>query len=223
LYRCSLKTDLKKIDRIITPAEVRAWFGKSKQQKLKPEVYGKIAAGLTNLRWPSDPPPKARSRSPVSESCLWDIKAAGKDAKALLASIPVMLSHFREPKWSPEHQEAYKAIDALNQTLHAAMPYIEWPLGRYEPSKGKKAPKNWHMHSFLIARLVIDTFLEAGHKAPGITHNSIVVTIIKNALVRMQFPYSKTVSREAIGAHLKRWHEKYGSLALRRTDDLVTK
>jgi hypothetical protein len=208
----SLDRFRKKVDRTITPAEVKTWFGQSRQQKLKPAIYSKIAADLNKLRWPSDPLPKDRSRPTTRKSGLWDLNAAANAAKTLLDDMPAMLSHWQEPKWSPEHQAAYKAIRALNGALIAAMPYIEQPLGPRKGSTGRKAPKDWHMPSILIAKLVIWALMEAGEDAPGVTHNSLVVRIIQKALVRMQFPQSGTLTRDAIGAHLKRRSKKYGTL-----------
>ena len=57
-------------DRTITPTEVKAWFGKSKQQKLKPDIYINIAAGLTKLRWPRDPPAKVGTKPMIRKSGL---------------------------------------------------------------------------------------------------------------------------------------------------------
>jgi hypothetical protein len=206
----SLDSVYKKAERAITPAEVQAWFGKPKQQTLQPNIFGKIATELNKLRWPSDPPPKDRSRTTTSKSRLWDIRPAASAAKTLHSNMPAMLSFWRGPQWCPEHQAAYKAICRLHEALSAAMPYIEQPLGPYKASTGRKAPKAWHMPSVLIAKLLVGALMEAGEDAPGITHNSVVVRIIKKALVRMQFPQSRTLSRDAIGAHLKRWDKKYG-------------
>jgi hypothetical protein len=218
-----LDTVRKKADRAITAAEVKTWFGKTKQQRLRPDIYGKIAADLTRLRWPSDPPPKDRYGHTESESGLWDIKVATKAAKTLLDDMPAMLSHWHEPKRSPEHQVAHKAVSALNEALNTAMPFIEWPLGPYKASLGRKKPKNWHVPSIVIARLVIDALVAAGEVAPGITHNSVTVRVVQKALIRMEFPYCKTLAREAIGAHLKRWSQKYGGLAQKKPTVLVTK
>lgn len=138
----------KKADRPITAAEVKSWFGNTKQQKLKPDIYGKIAACLNRLRWPSDPLPEDGFRPTTSKSGLWDLKAAAKTANTLLNYMPAMLSHWHEPKWSPEHRAAYEAVSALNEALTAAMPYVERPLGGpNKASTGKKVPKDWHMRS----------------------------------------------------------------------------
>jgi hypothetical protein len=206
----SLDSVYKKAERAITPAEVQAWFGKSKQQTLQPNIFGKIAADLNKFRWPSDPPPKDRLSPTTRKSRLWDTEVAANAARALHGDMPTMLSFWRKPQWSPEHQAAYKAIYKLQDALSAAMQYIEYPLGPYKPSTGRKAPKDWHMPSVLIAKLVIGALMEAGEDSPGITHNSLVVRIVQKAIVRMDFPYAKTLSRNAIGAHLKRWDRKYG-------------
>jgi hypothetical protein len=213
--------------RTITATEVESWFGRSKKLQLRPEKYGEIAAGLTKMRWPSDrPAAKVRSNLGINQKSarsFWDFEAATKAAKTLLDDMPAMLSHWQEPEWSPEHQSAYNAISVLNEALITALPYIEWPLGPYEVATGRKAPKDWHMPSILIAKSVIKALVAAGDDAPGITHNSLVVGIIQKALIRMQFPQSRTLSRDAIGAHLKQWNKKWGDLPRKPATALVTK
>jgi hypothetical protein len=213
--------------RTITAAEVETWFGNSKKLKSRPEKYGEIAAALTKMRWPSDrPASKLRSnlgRSQKNASGFWDFKVATKAAKMLRDDLPAMLLHWKDPEWSAHNRAAYAAIKSLDEALSSAMPYIEWPLGPYEAATGRKAPKAWHMPSILIAKSVIDALVAAGHDAPAITHNSLVVGIIQKALIRMQFPQSRTLSRDAIGAHLKQWNNKWGDLPPKRATDLVTK
>jgi hypothetical protein len=201
--------------RTITAAEVESWFGRSKKLKLRPEKYSEIAAGLTKMRWPSDPPAsKGRSngRSQKSASGFWNFEAATKAAKTLLDDLPAMLLHWKDPEWSADNRAAYAATKSLDEALSTAMPYIEWPLGRYSPQTGRKRPKDWHMHSVLVAKLVMQALVDAGEHKPAFTHNSLVVRIIHKALVRMDFPNSGTLSLDAIGMHLARWDEKYGLL-----------
>jgi hypothetical protein len=202
--------------RPITAAEVESWFGRSKKLKLRPEKYSEIGAGLTKMRWPSDPPAsKGRSRLGKNEKSaggFWDFEAATKAAKTLLDDLPAMLLHWKDPEWSAHNRAAYAAIKSLEEALSTAMPYIEWPLGQYSGQTGKKRPKDWHMHSVLIAKLVMQALVDAGEHKPGHTHNSLVVRIVHKALVRMGFPHSETLSLDAIGMHLARWDRKYGLL-----------
>jgi hypothetical protein len=198
-------------DQSITPEEVQSWFGKSKQKKLKPQIYRTIACQLNKFRGPSAPL-TIRSSPLERKSGMWDINGTAKAAKRLLQDMPAMLSHWRDRSWDPKDQAAYITIDALNEALSAAMPYIEHPLGEYDRANGRKAPKRWHSPSVLIAKYVMQALLDAGESLPSITHGSLVVRIVKKVLVRMQFPQSETVSRDALAAHLKRWKEKYGNL-----------
>ena len=64
--------------------------------------------------------------------------------------------------------------------------------------------------ALVIARLVIKVMIDAGHNEPGITRNSIVVRIVRNALIRINFPNTKMITISAIGAHLTRWNNKFG-------------
>ena len=52
--------------------------------------------------------------------------------------------------------------------------------------------------------------IRIGHGEPGITRNSVVVRIVRNALVRMNFQDVKMTTPAAIGAHLTRWDKKFG-------------
>jgi hypothetical protein len=209
--------------RTITAAEVKTWFGNSRKLSSKPEKYSEIATRLTRLRWPGDPPPapkadlKSRTRS-KSSSGFWNFDAATEAAKRLHSFLPAMILHWQDsPEWSPETRPAYEAIKALDETLSVAMPYIEWPLGRYERQTGQKRPKEWHLYSILIASFVLQALIGAGDANPGISHNSLVVKIIKTALVRINIPGSKTLSTGAIGAHLKRWKDTHGDLVPKPT------
>jgi hypothetical protein len=121
-----------------------------------------------------------------------------------------MLSHWEGQRWAPQTRGGFDAIKTLGDALFYAIPYIEWPLGYYEQKTGSKRPKPWHSMALVIARLVIKVIVEAGHSEPGITRNSVVVRIVRNALIRMNFLDVKMTTPAAIGAHLTRWDKKFG-------------
>jgi hypothetical protein len=197
--------------RTITAAEVRGWFGDSSCEV----QYSEIAAFLTKCRWPSDPPPPPDAPwlpkiiESGSNDC-WDFKAATDAAKTLRDSVPAMLSHWEGLRWAPETREGYEAIKGLGEALSAAMPYVEWPFGRYERQTSRKLMKDWHTYSALFANRIIDVLVEAGHQKPGITRNSVLVRVIHSALIRMKFPNPEMITRSAIGMHLTRWNEEFG-------------
>jgi hypothetical protein len=140
----------------------------------------------------------------------------------LLDSVPAMLSHWNGQRSTSETREGCEAIKALGDALSAAMHYIEWPFGRYEPQTGQKRPKDWHTYSIIIARLIVRTLIDAGEAAPGITHNSLVVQVTHRALIRLEVPNLGMLTPDAIGAHLARWNKKYG-LTPKGIAALVTK
>ncbi len=204
-----------KESRTITAAEVREWFGNSGKSKLDEAQYSEIAAGLTELRWPADPPPSPDSRwipkeIEVDPNRWWDFRAATDAAKLLMGSVPPMLSHWDGQRWAPDTRAGYDAIKSLGDALSTAMPHIEWPFGHYERQIRPKGSKAWHTVALLVARLVIWVMVEAGHADPGITRNSVVVRVVRKALIRMNFPNFQMITLTAIGAHLTRWDKRFG-------------
>jgi hypothetical protein len=213
--------------RKITSVEVRQWFGSSSKAKLHNPQYRKIASHLTKLHWPGDPPPPADSPwlatiNTEIDDRWWDFQAATAAAKTLRDSFPKMLAFQEGLQWAPETRDGLGAIKQLQASLVVAIPYIEWPFGYYKRATGYKPPKAWHTYASLVARLVIQEMVVAGHAEPGITRNSIVVRVVRKALIRMTIPYAKTVSNTAIGAYLTRWDKKYG-LTPKTIEALTTK
>lgn len=197
--------------RTITAAEIRAWIGKSRKSRLGNAQYREIAAYLTKLRWPCDSnsiPASWPSSVEIESDDYWNINAATDAAKSLLESIPAMLTHWNGLLWAPETRGGYAAIKTLQDALVIALPYIEWPFGYYKRQTGRKKPKPWHIPAVLIAKTVVKAMIEAGHGEPGITRNSVVARVVRQALIRKRFLHEITPS--AIGAHLTRWDKKYG-------------
>ena len=222
-----MKNPSRKTSRTITAIEVQEWIGKSSKSALGKAQFREIAASLTSYRWPIDPPPPPGSpwvprEIETDPNRWWDFEAARQAAKTLLKSAPAMLSHWEGQRWASQSRGGFDVIKALGDALFFAMPYIEWPFGYYERQTGSKRPKPWHAMALVIARLVIKVTVEAGYDEPGITRNSIVVRIVRNALIRMDFPNAKMITDTAIGAHLTRWNQKFG-LTPNRIAALTTK
>jgi hypothetical protein len=199
-------------ERTISAAEVKQWVGASSKAKLTDAQYDQIAVRLTKFRWNSDPPPSP-SRGPKlidgSDERWWDIKATTKAARTLRDSMPKMLAFQKTLQWAPETRDGYNAIDALKKALVAASPYIEHPFGG-KGAGGRKRAKQWHIYAFLIAQLIIDEMIKAGHPKPGITRNSVVVRVVQKALKRMGVDKSGILSTSTIGMYLTRRNNKYG-------------
>ena len=203
-----------KAARTITADEVAEWFGKSRRARLGQAQYRKLAAYLTKLRWPDDPPDPPDSPWLVKETIetgpdpWWNFSEAANAAKVLNESIPAMLRHWTGLLWAPETRGGYAAIKALEGALVVARPYIDWPFGRYERQSGRKQPKKWHLPAILIAKAIVQTMIEAGQHEPSIVGNSIVARVTSEALMRMKF--INAVTPHAVAAHLTRWDKKYG-------------
>jgi hypothetical protein len=199
--------------RTITATEVRAWFGKSRKSRLGDAQYREIAAYLTKIRWPTDVDGLLGPQPPTDKlesNDYWDFDAAFAAAKLLLESMPAMLRHWNGLLWAPETRGGHPAIKILQDALSIALPYIEWPFGRYERQTGRKQPKVWHLPAVMVARVVVKAMIDAGHDDPGITRHSIVVRVVCKALIRMQYPHVHMITASAVGAHLTRRDKKYG-------------
>ena len=183
-------------DRIITPAEVKAWFGTSPQGRLSPGQYEAATYLTEKMIWPCDAPKtndEVRQVEP-DDNPYWDFDAATDAAKLLQTSLPAMLIHWEGLQWAPETQSGHPAISKLKEALAEALPYIEWPFGRYErrPRTGQKAPKPWHGPGLLIARSVIKVLVESGHSNPSLERNSLM-------------PRSFSGRSSGCNLHLKPW------------------
>lgn len=200
--------------RTVTPDEVKEWFGRSRKAQLHEERYGAIAADITALKWPGDPPPPTdapwlvKGTPDSDKDRWWDFEAVAKAAKLVLASLPAMRRHWNGLRWAPETRGGYNAIEALEETLKVALPYIEWPFGEYERATGRKTPKEWHIPSIILAGMIIRTMVEAGNRSPAISRNSVVARVATKALIRMGF--QKELAQETVSMHLTRWDKKYG-------------
>jgi hypothetical protein len=198
--------------RTIAPSEVKEWFG-TRKARISEAQYAEIAGRLTKWRWPSDPPvsPEIDSGSDSDPERWWDFQATWESAQTLHDSIPAMLSLWESHRpQTTETRRAYQAIEALGEALPPAMPYIQWPFGKYERKARPKQAKPWHMPAIAIARMLIDATVAAGNDCPGITRNSVVVAAVRQALTRMGYPDLEMVTAAAIGAHLTRWESRYG-------------
>jgi hypothetical protein len=194
--------------RIITPAEVIRWFGHGRKPRPCDAECGRIAGRLTKMRWPCD---AARlPKQEIDTNIWWDFKGATDATNTLLASVPAMLKHWEGLRWAPKTRAGHEAIRALGDALSLALPYIEWPFEKYERQTGRKTPKDWHIPAVVIATIIVPALVQSGRVAPGLSHNSIVVRVVREALTRMGYPNMKTDTSRAIGAHLTRWDKKWG-------------
>ncbi len=120
-----------------------------------------------------------------------------------------MLSGWQQMLETPETRAGYEAIKTLEGALNVAMPYIEYPWGKGEKTRHHRHPaKSWHLPSVIIARLITDALIKAGHKRPARSRNSILVSIIQAALKRIG--YENIGTKTAIAMHLNRWFKRAG-------------
>jgi hypothetical protein len=200
------------VSRTIIGAEVRNWFGKSPKAQLSDAQYDSIATYLTQCRWPSDSndQPDRPGKIQSGDDSYWDFQAAANAATTLHDSIPAMLTHWEGLLWAPETRDGYPAIKSLRNALDTALPFIEWPFGRYERRTGRKHRKVWHLPSVMIAQVIVKEMIAAGHRKPGITRNSVTVRVVQKALIRIRYPNVRMITASAIGAYLARWDRNFG-------------
>lgn len=199
-------------DRTITTADVKTWFGRSRQAQLADAQYEEIAARLTRFRWKNDPPDDPNSPwlpKPIKtdDKEWWDFKASLEAAKTLLESAPAMLRHWESLQKWPATRDGYETIKRLSASLSEAMPYIEWPFGKYQRQTGRKTPKSWNAPALVIAILIIRTMVSAGHANPAISKNSVVVRVVRSAMIRMEYGH---IQLATIAAHLTAHDRKFG-------------
>jgi hypothetical protein len=179
--------------RPITAAEVNAWSACCRSP-WPGEACTEIAACLTKMQWPGDLPPKpgAPPPDPTTEDPWWDTRAATAAVKALNDDIPAMLWHWERAAhpWSPETRDGYAAIKALRDALVHALPYVEWPFGKYERQtyRNRPWPSKWHIPAIVVAGIIGDALMKAGRPSKSTARDSVLVKIVRRALIRMGYP-----------------------------------
>jgi hypothetical protein len=175
------------------------------------------------MRWvsdapsPSDPPgtpPSAWRQEPaIKDDRWWDFQSAAAAANRLLDDLPRMLRHWDRLRWAPETRDGFEKIKALGDALSLALPYIEFPLGKYERATHhtRSRPKPWHIPALVIANIVVEALIKSGAHSPRTTRNSTVVRIVRAAFVRMDYQNIGMITTDAIGAYLTRRSAKFGN------------
>jgi hypothetical protein len=211
------------INRTITGAEVMKWFMRGRKPWPAEELCDGIALRLNKMHWPADPP--SPLPAPHENDPWWDSEKAAGRAKALLDDIPAMLRHWRRVhegfRMKGAHDETrrdqqpvrlrggYNAIKRLRGALDAAVPYIEFPLGQYERRDHRtlKRPSLWHAHAVAITPIIADALRQSGRRV-STTHNSAMVRIVREALVRIG--HDDNITPDRVAAHLTDWYAKFG-------------
>jgi hypothetical protein len=133
----------------------------------------------------------------------WDEFQGAADAvDKLRASIPAMLARLKRL----ETRGCHDAVKVLGDALATAMPYLN-PCGKHKRRTGRKQPKDWCIPTIVIADIIIKALVASGHDSPNLDRDSVVVRIVRTALMRMNYG---TVTLGAVSEHLKRWAAKYG-------------
>jgi hypothetical protein len=144
-----------------------------------------------------------RAAEPKSDTRqLWNFQKTTMAAQVLLDAIPAMRAHWGDLEWSPLTRGGTAAMDTLGAALAAAMPFVEYPFGKYPPATGQKAAKAWHGYARSILPLVLRAMLTAGHRTPGLAANSIAIAVVRRALARAT---GHEVPEGTIAAHLRRF------------------
>lgn len=192
--------------RPITAEEVQGWFEQFSQPHPSLEDCAELADGMTKLAWPE---PVAWPSHPDGLEELpwstWNFDGVPKAAQILLANLPIMLSPCTVPAIPPGDAEGRAALIELQAALNRATPYLGNPYSG--PQNHGYRLKSWHLPAIILCAPVYGALVRAGHIAPGITRNSIVVGVLRSALLRMGHKgHSDTpLTKGAIGQHLTRW------------------
>jgi hypothetical protein len=193
------------INRTITGAEVMEWFKRGREPWPGEELCAGIAADMNKWLWPVDPRPIYPEQDFADP--WWDTVKAAAGVKALLDDVPAMLWNLHRMR----SRSGYDAIERLRGALDAALPYIEFPFGKYERQdhRKRKRPKPWHAHAVLITPMIADALRQSGHPVRGATHNSAVVRIACEALVRIGYDRN-IIKPAAVAAKLTDWYAEFG-------------
>jgi hypothetical protein len=205
-------------NRTIKAAEVMEWFKCGHQPWPNEPCCFEIAERLSKMRWPGDPRlplPELSSPDPS-----WHPELTAKMAKGLGEHIPAMLWFWHRMQDTPAEtmpgqlpkqlHEGYEAIDRLRVALEAALPYIEFPFGKYErrDHRKEKRPKPWHAYAVAITPIIAAALRQAGHEISGTSHNTALVRIVREALLRIGYG-ERAITVNAVAAHLTRWYGEY--------------
>jgi hypothetical protein len=129
-----------------------------------------------------------------------------------------MLWHWerlRQP-WASETRGGYVAIEGLRDALQVALPYVEWPFGKHEKQDYRKAkrPKIWHGVVIEVAGVIGKALEQSGRRrARSYTRNSVLVRVVRQALIRMG--HGKNIEPSAIAAYLENRIGKFSMTAKR--------
>jgi hypothetical protein len=227
------------IDRTITPAEVLGWFKRGRKPWPSLEHCAEVAARINRMRWPGDPPKDDDEEVPEHFGDWWDAISAAARAKALVDDVPAMLCFWHglqeaPREWLPSDfdgielpkgirkedivkqfvpdlrvREGYDVIDRLRVALKAALPYIEFPFGKYEKRdhRKRKRRKDWHAHAVIIAPVIAKALSRAGHAVRSTSHNTMLVRVVGEALHRIGYT---DITEAAIAKHLTNWFGEHG-------------
>jgi hypothetical protein len=190
--------------RTITGAEVVGWFAPCRPPKPDAALCAEVARRLTQMRWPGDVPSPPLPELDDDSNPYWDFQAATDAAKTLRDSVPAMLQHWEGLKWAPKTREGHAAIKALGEALELALPWVEWPFGKYERKSPLKRPrpKDWHTPALMIAHIIAEALITTGRRKPGLlAANSTTVCAVRKALMRMGYP---DIDQRTIAAHFAR-------------------
>lgn len=198
--------------RAITASEVERWFGPSSRPKLTGAAYANLAEYFTFAQWPTD-----KANPLVSWEIMDDTKSNEISMCRQFHELTTKLVYTAEALravWisragEVERQVGYDTLRRLEDAAREASPLVERLYKINRRPAGWKRPKLWHIYSVAFAQVVIRTLVDAGHKRPAISRNSVVVRVVHHVLVRMGFPDIKMTSQNAIAAHLNRCNQRF--------------
>jgi hypothetical protein len=135
----------------------------------------------------------------------WDSEKALRAANALRATMPKQLQHWDSLRWAPETAGGSEAMKLLSESLEEALPYIEWPYGRYERKKKLSKPPEWHVAAVIIANKIVEATGQS-IQTVSLSRKSPLPKVVSKALREVEFG-EREVS--AVSMCLERWREEY--------------
>jgi hypothetical protein len=193
--------------KIITGDVVRKWYGARPRNPPTAAQCDAIAAELRKFRSAAE----RRSRQAETVDHIgdpyWNFRQALDATKCLIEMMPRQIRHWESVHKWPETAHGLEVMTRLSNALDEALPYIEWPFGRYE---GKRQPRRrivaWHVAAVLVAGSILRATGQSGAGAK-LDRTSILPKVVVAALAKLEYG---GVEAGAVSMCLKRWRRDFG-------------
>jgi hypothetical protein len=126
----------------------------------------------------------------------------------LRETMPKQLQHWDSLRWAPETARGSEVMKRLSDSLEEALPYIEWPFGKYKRKKKLSKPPEWHRAAVIIANIIVEATGQS-IQTVSLSRKSPLPKVVSKALREVDFGRERTAS--AVSVCLKRWRDTWSA------------